>query len=583
MISRHPSDRPRPHLTASVLGSLLICLLPARALGAPPSADLVLRNGAVYTLDGARRWASAVAIRDGKILSVGRDADVTPYIGPRTQVISLDGRMLLPSFQDSHAHPSLVPNPATRLDLEGLKDRTLISARIRAFAAAHPDSEWIIGGGWDEAAFLPSGRPSRQQLDAIVSDRPVFLINNSQHQAWVNSAALQRAGITRETANPQNGEIVRDADGEPSGSLQEMAMQLVRNVMPPPTLRQRTDDLLAALGQMQAQGITAVVEAAADAATVEAYGELAHTHRLTSRVRICQRFEPSDSDDAAQIARFVAARRRVASPDLDANCVKILLDGGYGSKSVALLEPYHLPGLGTGKLFVDPARMTTLVTQLDALGFQVHVHAIGDRSVRTGLDAVEAARQANGPGGQAHTFAHLALVDRADIARFRPLNVIPNMTPLWSRPDAWQTVFAVEMFGAERADHGYPTRSLADSGAGLVWGSDWPVTGMQTLVGIETAITHRYPGGVDPTGQIVAAWNPNERLALEEALTAYTAAGAALFGESEHRGSIEVGKDADLVVLSRNLFDTPVEQIHEVKVELTIRRGHTLYDTLTRR
>jgi hypothetical protein len=490
--------------------------------------------------------------------------------------------MLLPSFQDSHAHPSLVPNPATRLDLEGLKDRTLISAHIRAFAAAHPDSEWIIGGGWDEAAFLPTGRPSREDLDSIVSDRPVFLINNSQHQAWVNSAALQRAGITRETANPTNGEIVRDTDGEPSGNLQEMAMQLVRNVMPPPTLGQRADDLLVALGQMQAQGITAVVEAAADAATVDAYSELANTHRLTSRVRICQRFDPSDADDAAQIARFVAARSKVASTDLDANCVKILLDGGYGSKSVALLEPYHLPGLGTGKLFVDPARMTSLVTRLDALGFQVHVHAIGDRSVRTGLDAVEAARIANGPGGQPHTFAHLALVDRADIARFRLLNVIPNMTPLWSRPDPWQTVFAVEMFGSERADHGYPTRSLAQAGSGLVWGSDWPVTGMQTLVGIETAITHRYPGGQDPTGKITSVWNPEERLALEETLCAYTAAGAALFGESERRGSIEVGKDADLVVLSRNLFDTPAEQIHQINVELTVRQGKILYDALTR-
>jgi predicted amidohydrolase YtcJ len=564
------------------LGTLLVSLLPAIGWGAPPSADLVLRNGAVYTLDSARRWATAVAIRDGKIVSVGRDEDITPYIGTHTKVVSLNGRMLLPSFQDSHAHPSLVPNPATRLDLEGSKDRTVIAAQLRAFAAGHPDSEWIIGGGWDEAAFLPTGRPTREELDALVADRPVFLVNNSQHQAWVNSEALRRAGITRETANPANGEIVRDAHGEPSGNLQEMAMQLVRNIMPPPTLAQRADDVLTALQLMQAQGITAVVEAAADAATVEAYGELARTHRLTSRVRICQRFDPSDADDSAQIERFVATRSRVAGPDLDANCVKILLDGGYGSKSVALLEPYHLPGLGTGKLFVDSARMTALVTRLDALGFQVHVHAIGDRSVRTGLDAVEAARHANGSGGQPHTFAHLALVDRADIARFRPLNVIPNMTPLWSRPDPWQTVFAVEMFGAERADHGYPTRSLAEAGAGLVWGSDWPVTGMQTLAGIETAITHRYPGGQDPTGKITSVWNPEERLALEETLCAYTAAGAALFGESERRGSIEVGKDADLVVLSRNLFDTPAEQIHQVTVELTVHQGRILYDALNR-
>ena len=549
-----------------------------------PPAELVFTGGAVYTLDAARRWASAVAVQDGKIAFVGSDAEARRFVGPRTRVIDLKGRMLLPSFQDSHAHAMYARNPADELDLEGLQDRAKVFARIREFAAAHPGKAWIVGRGWDEAAFLPSGRPTRQMLDAIVPDRPVYLVNNSGHQAWANTAALRVAGVTRDTLDPPNGEIVRDASGEPTGSLQETAMTLVAAKVPPRTAAERADDLLAALQEMNAQGITAMMEAAADAATVAAYEELQRSGRLSTRVRICQRFDQNNMDDTAQIRGFVAARDRVAAAgrggDLDAECVKIILDGGYGSRSVALLKPYAIPGLGSGKLFVEPERLNALVTALDALGFQVHIHAIGDRTVRAALDAVEAARKANPDRRRPHTFAHLSLVDLADAPRFRQLGVMPNMTPLWSRPDPWQTVFAVEMFGRERADTSYRTRSLLDDGAVLVWGSDWPVTGVETLAGIETAVTHRHPGGRDATGREDEAWNPDQRLSLDRALAAYTVAGAALFEESARRGAIEVGKDADLVVLGRNLFETPPGEIHRVEVDLTLRRGKVLWSRL---
>lgn len=567
-------------LRTRLLAAMLCAVAPAPDANASP-ADTVFIGGAVYTLDGARRWASAVAIRGGRIVYVGSDDGARSFIGKNTRVTGLQGRMLLPAFQDSHAHASMVPNPARELDLEGLKDREALFARIRVFAAARPEASWITGGGWDEAAFLPSGRPTRQMLDALVPDRPVFLINNSRHQAWANSAALAAAGITRETPDPANGEIVRDAAGEATGSLQETAMYLVRDVVPPRSLAERATDLQAALAQMHAQGIAAMVEAAADPETVAAYEELHRQGQLTMRARLCQRLDPNDPDDDAQIRRFIAARERVRAADrdgtLDANCVKILLDGGYGSRSVALLEPYHTPGLGSGELFLPPERMNRLLTQLDALGFQVHVHAIGDRSVRTALDAVDTARRTNPARGQPHTFAHLSLVDPADVPRFRRLDVLPNMTPLWSRPDAWQTVFAVEMFGAERANSAYRTRSLAEDGAVLAWGSDWPVTGVATLAGIETAVTHRHTGGRDEKGKEDAAWNPAERLTLDRALAAYTVAGAALFGESERRGSIEVGKDADLVVLGSNLFEVAPLELHAVTVDLTLRRGAVVW------
>lgn len=570
--------------TAAVVSTVSTIPVASAAELEPPRAELVFTGGAVYTLDAARRWASAVVVQDGKIAFVGSDAEARRFVGPRTRVIDLKGRMLLPSFQDSHAHAMYARNPADELDLDGLQDRATIVARIREFAVAHPGKAWIVGRGWDEAAFLPSGRPTRQMLDEIVPDRPVYLVNNSGHQAWANSAALRAAGVSRDTSDPPNGEIVRDASGEPTGSLQETAMTLVAGKVPPRTAAERADDLLAALQTMNAQGITAMMEAAADAGTVAADEELQRSGRLNTRVRICQRFDQNNTDDAAQIRGFVAARDRVAAAgrggDLDAECVKIILDGGYGSRSVALLKPYAIPGLGSGKLFVEPERLNALVTELDALGFQVHIHAIGDRTVRAALDAVEAARKANPDRRRPHTFAHLSLVDLADAPRFRQLDVMPNMTPLWSRPDPWQTVFAVEMFGRERADTSYRTRTLLDDGAVLVWGSDWPVTGVATLAGIETAVTHRHPGGRDATGREDQPWNPDQRLSLDRALVAYTSAGAALFGESGRRGSIEVGKDADLVVLGRNLFETPPGEIHRVEVDMTLRRGKVVWPRL---
>ena len=541
------------------------------------SADLVLVNGAVYTADAARSWASAVAVRNRRIVYVGTDAGAKALMTARTRVIDLDRRMLLPGFQDSHVHPTHVPDPEREIDLDGLKTREALRARIREYAIAHPQRTWILGNGWDESAFLPSGRPTRDLLDDIVPDRPAFFVNNSLHQAWANTAALAAAGITRATPQPENGEIVRDAAGDATGSLQEAAMTLVSAVIPAPTLQERADTIAAALRQMNRLGITALQDAAASSTDVQAYRLLQRRHGLTARVSLCQRFDPLQPDEAAQIRQFVATRAALGG-DLRANCVKVILDGGYGSRTVALLKPYvDDPNKGTGQLYVSPQRLTELVKHLDALDFQVHIHAIGDRTVRTALDAIEAARAANGPRDTRHCLAHLSLIDAADLPRFRDLGVIANMTPLWSRGDPWQTVFAVRMFGAERAAQSYRTRSLLDSGAVLVWGTDWPVTGVSPLDGLETAVTHRYPGGHDPAGAEDAAWNPGERLSLPQALVAYTAAGAYLLHDEQQRGTIEPGKLADLVVLSRNLFQVPALEIHTVQVDMTLLGGQVIY------
>lgn len=546
---------------------------------APAPADTVFVNGAVYTADAARSWATAVAVRGPHIVAVGDDATLRAYVGKSTRVIDLAGRMLLPGFQDSHVHPALAPNPATQLDVGGLQTEREIIEQIRRHAAARPAQPWIVGTGWAEAAFLPSGQPTRAALDAAVPDRPAFLTNNSQHMGWANSRALALAGIDAKTPDPANGRIERDAAGQPTGVLQEAAMDLLRHVIPPPSVEEQGENLLASMREMQRNGITAYADAAARPAFIAAYAALAKAGRIDMRVRICQYFDPAGEDEP-QVQGAIRWRDTFAQTQVDAGCVKIVLDGAYGSHTVALQEPYHdePEKFGTGKLFLEPQRLRRVVTQLDAAGFQVHIHTLGDGAVRAALDAFEAARQANGPRDARHTLAHLALIDDADLRRFRELGVIANMSPVWNRPDPWETVFAPKMFGPERSAKLYRTRSLLDAGVVLVWGSDWPVTGVDALDGIETATTRRYPGGRTPEGVEDASWIPEQRVTLPEALTAYTAAGAYLLHAEQQRGTITAGKLADLIVLSGNPFVVPPLAIHALEVDLTMIGGKPVFE-----
>ena len=560
---------------------LLACALSLHAAtsGAAPPADLVFINGAVYTVDAARSWATALAVTGDRISYVGTDAGARELVGPRTRLIDLDHRMLLPGFQDSHVHPADAPNPANTLDLQGLIQREQVLERIRQFARAHPERAWILGQGWDESAFLPSGQPSREMLDAVVPDRPAFLVDNSGHEGWANSRALAAAHITAATPDPLNGRIERNAQGEPTGALQEEAQELVRSVVPPPTPEERVVNLSAALEQMARLGITALEDAAADADIQRAYQTLDRAGKLRQRVCLCQLYRPRKDDDA-QIREFEAQRTALAGRRLKAGCVKIFLDGAYGSHTVVLLQPYSdEPGrFGSGKLFVEAERLNRLVTRLDAAGFQVHMHAIGDGAVHAGLEAFAAARRENGFRDNRDTLAHLALIADADVARFRALGVVANMTPLWSLDDPWETIFAPRLFGSERFGELYRTRTLLEAGVVLVWGSDWPVTGVSPLEGLETAITHRYPGGRDLKGQQDHAWKPEERVSLEQAIVAYTSAGAYLLHDERSRGSLEAGKAADLAVLGRNMFETPPLAIHSVAVDMTIVAGEVIFE-----
>ena len=582
ILTRGPrlGSRSRSRRARSTVIAVGLHLLAAVACHAAQMADLVFVNGAVYTVDAARSWASALVVTGDRITYVGDDATARTFVGPSTRLVDLDHRMLLPGFQDSHVHPGMVPNPANSLDLHGLTQRRQIVDRIRQFARSHPSERWITGDGWDEVAFAPSGMPTREELDAVVPDRPAFLTDNSGHDAWVNSRALAAARITSQTADPANGRIERDARGRPTGLLHEdAAMNPVLERIPPKSQQQVRADLETALREMTRLGFTALEDAMATPPIAQAYKALDEEGELHQRVNLCMPFDP-DKDDETQWQSFLEQRRALRGKLLRAGCVKLFIDGA-AAHTVALLEPYSdAPSFGRGKLFIEPARLDRLVVRLDAAGFQVHMHAQGDWAVRAGLDAFAQARRLNGFHDNRHTIAHLWLVDPADVPRFRTLAVVANMTPLWSLGDTWETVDAPRMFGERRIDHLFPTASLLRSAAVLVWGSDWPVTGVSPLDGLETAVTHRYPGGTDPFGREDSAWHPEERVTLEQAIVAYTAAGAYLMQEEATRGTLEAGKIADLVVLSRNLFDTPPLEIHRVLVEMTVLGGRVVYSRM---
>ena len=554
----------------------------APAPAAPP-ADLVFLDGAVYTGDAARSWAEALAVNGARISYVGPTAGARRLIGPRTRVIDLHQRTLMPGFQDSHVHPGMVLDPAVSLNLAGLNSRTEIADAVRRFAAGHPRSAWIVGDGWDKVAFLPSGMPTRAMLDELVPGRPAFITDNSGHSAWVNSRALTLAGITDQTPDPPNGRIERDASGHATGMLHEdTAMDLVQRKIPPPTAAQTVRQLSVALQRMREAGFTALEDAMATDPIAAAFKRMDDAGTLDMRVNLCLPHDPARNDDA-QIARFQSQRQHLAGRLLSATCVKIFVDGAIAGHGLALLQPYSDDArFGRGRLLVEPGRLAALTTRLDAAGFQVHMHAQGDWAVRAALDAYEAALRHNGRTDHRHTIAHLWVVDPADIPRFRALGVIANMTPRWSLGDTWQTVDAPRHFGPERMQHLFPSRSLLDAGALLVWGSDWPVTGVSPMEGLEVAITHRYPGGRDPQGNEAITLIPHERVNLTQAIAAYTSAGAYFMHDEAKRGTLAAGKLADLVVLDRNPFEVRADEIHDIKVDLTALGGKIVFLRQTR-
>jgi predicted amidohydrolase YtcJ len=554
-----------------------------------PPAALAFVNGAVHTMDPRRPTASAVAVREGRIAVVGTDEDVRDEVGPRTEVIDLRGRALLPGFQDAHVHPPSGGLEMLECDLNPGNTRGDYEAIVAAYAAAHPDEPWILGGGWKMAAF-PHGTPTKDILDAIVPDRPVYLPNRDGHGAWVNSRALALAGVTTDTPDPVDGRIERGADGEPTGTLHEGAMDLVDRLIPPTSPERWVEGLRVAQTYLHSLGITAWQDAIVGGPydTLDAYLTLAGRGELTARVVGALWWDRRRGEE--QVEELLETRERGRAPRFRATSVKIMQDGVVESYTASMLEPYlDAEGRATdnrGLSFVEAEALKRYVTRLDAEGFQVHVHAIGDRAVRDSLDAVEAARSANGPSDHRHHLAHIQVIHPDDLPRFRELAVVANGQPLWANYESQMTELTLPFVGPERAAWQYPFGSLARHGATLAFGSDWSVSSPDPFQEMHLAVNRRVWGeGIAEVGDVRAVeevFLPQERVDLPTAVRAFTMGSAFVNHLDGVSGSVEVGKYADLVVLDRDPFALPPTELHETRVDLTFVEGvavHAASDT----
>ena len=556
-------------------GSLLTLGSHRGAEAQPAEADLVLRGGAIYTVDAARSWAQAVAIRDATIVFVGDDDGVLPFIGPRTEVVALDGRMVLPGFHDSHLHPVSGGIELGQCDLNGLVSEREILDAIAACAEDQPESStddsWIVGGGWDLTVFA-GGNPHRELLDRVVPGRAVYLSAADGHSSWVSSRALELAGVDKTTPDPPpDGRIERDPKtGEATGTLRESAMGLVQEILPPLDYEEYVQGLERSLQMANRYGITSWIEArASDDETLRAYTELSRSGRLTARTRVS--LEAYPAQDESQVDELLARSRSFSGAYLRADAVKIFADGVIEARTAALLEPYV--GMAhNGALNFEVDALNELVARIDGEGLQVHIHAIGDRAIRASLDALEFAREQNGRRDARHHIAHLELFDPADIPRFRQLGVVANFQPLWAYADTYITDLTIPVLGPERSRWLYPIGSVVASGATVVGGSDWSVSSMNPLDAIQVGMTRK--GNTVPDSE---PWIPQERVDLPTMLALYTINGAYLHHQETRTGSIEPGKAADLIVLESNLFEIAPETIHDVAVLLTLLDGREVF------
>jgi predicted amidohydrolase YtcJ len=567
----------QPWLVFSLLGSLVSCWPTG------PKADLVLRGGRVYTVNGQAPWAEAVAIRNETLLAVGSDVEMDRFIGRGTVVVELGGRLVLPGFIDSHIHFLNGSLLLEQVQLNEAQDLEEMKAIVRIYAEAHPDLAWIVGMGWIYTHIDGGHRlPTRQDLDDVVPDRPVFLLAYDGHTAWVNSKALESAGIDRDSEPEGYGEIVKDPrTGQPIGTLKEEgAIQLVRRVIPRPSRNALLEALRNGMAYAHRFGITSIQTATGIPAeedflgfpeedALDLFAELAHNRELKLRVYAAMSVGKETTEE--DLDRFAELKARYEGPWLKAGAVKVFMDGVIETHTAAMLEPYSdRAGGERGAPDFTQAEIDELTLGLDGRGFQIFTHAIGDRAVRMVLNAYQEATAQSPDAARRHRIEHIEVISEEDIPRFAAVGVLAAMQPYHASTDvggAWE-----KSVGSGRIERAFAWKSLRSAGARLVHGSDWPVVTIDPLVGIYAAVTredldHRPHGG----------WIPAQKLTLEEAVSGYTLDAAYASFEEDIKGSLEVGKLADVVVLSHDLFKVPLRKIAEAEVLMTVLGGETVY------
>ena len=544
------------------------------------SADHVFHSGRIFDGHDLHPTATAVAVEGDRVVAVGTDEQVRPLATSATESVDLAGRLLHPGFTDAHVHAVQAGVERLGCDLSETEGEPATLAAVAAYAGGS-DQPWIVGGGWSMADY-PGGTPSAATLDRIgaIGDRPTFLVNRDHHGAWVNSAALRLAGIDAHTPDPADGRIERDAEGRPTGTLHEGAMDLVGRLRPPTT----NADLLAGLVEAQRVlhgfGITGWQEAiigdyAATPDVMPAYLQAIDEGLLTGRV-VGALWWPRDVEDVEQaVSSLAAVRAAHPSGPFRPTSVKIMIDGVPENRTAAMKDPYLTEctcgGDERGIAYFDTDLLHRSVVALDAAGFDVHMHAIGDRAVASGLDAVERARQANGRSNGRHHLAHVQIVDPVDIPRFAALGVSANLQALWAANDPQMVSLTKPLLGPERSSWQYPFASFAQHGTHLAMGSDWPVSTPDPWAAIHVAVCRREPGLADQEPLVA-----EQALTLTQALRAYTA-GSAWINRNDQGGRIRPGALADLAVCGADPFTLNATELHTARTDLTMVGGRIVH------
>lgn len=549
----------------------MLMALTAACSGGRPAADTIIMNARVYTVNASQPWAEAVAVGEGRVLAVGTTRAVSRHKAAGTRVIDAGGRLVLPGFADSHIHFVGGSVGLAGVDLAGTRTVEEIQARIRAFADENPQAGWIKGRGWMYAAF-PGGMPHKKYLDEVVPDRPAVMSCADGHTTWVNSKALALAGVDRGTPDPENGKVVRDETGEPTGALLEEAGALVSKHIPRPTAEETLASLrrglreAARLGVVRAHGMGGEFEA------LELLDRLLQEGGLTTRLSVSMWVDPPGPTDEDWKA-YERARVRYNDEWLSLGGVKLMLDGVIDSGTGAMLDPYENQHGNRGKLFWEPEAFKRAVAAFNAKGLQVSTHAIGDAAIRLALDAYEEAARTAGERDLRNKIEHAEDIAAEDIPRFGRLGVIASFQPLHANPDpAWMRTW-IENVGPEREQRAFAWKAVLDAGGRLAFGSDWPVVTLSPWPGLQVAVTRQDLNGLPECG-----WLPQHRVTLEEAVYAYTMGGAYAMHREKEAGSIEPGKLADLVIVSQDIFRVDPHEIGKTEVVLTMVGGRVVHD-----
>ena len=525
-------------------------------------ADMVLLNGKIFTVDAAQPWAQAVAIRDGKFVAVGKDEEIRKLVGNGTEVIDLQGRLALPGFNDAHLHFTNGGLYLLGIDLRPAGEEKEFAGILKDYIYKVPKGEWVTGGNWDHENWPSKKHPRKEMIDPFTADHPVLVQRLDGHMALANSLALRLAGITRDTPDPQGGEIVKDAKtGEPTGILRDTAMALVDKVIPPLSREKRERAIRAAMRHAQELGVTSVQDNSS-AEDLAIYQELLRKGELGVRINAWR-----GADRWADF-QHIGITAPYGDPFLRLGTVKLFVDGSMGAGTALFFAPYADDPSTSGLPIHTQAELETLVRNADAAGLQIAAHAIGDKANAWILDALATARSANGSRDSRHRIEHSQVVRAEDVARFRELGVIASIQPSHCIDDMrW----AEKRIGV-RVNDAYRFASFLDGGVRLAFGTDWDVEPLDPRLGLYAAVSRELPAG-GPAG----GWHPGEKLSLAKAIEMYTLGSAFAEFQENEKGSITIGKFADVAIMAADLFAMPHQDILSTPVAMTILHGKVVF------